>query len=1140
MPLKVLDLPVYLGSYPRGVHGLELVGVLFGEVDPPEPFRTMGLASKFDAFVGLDLVGVRTKSDDYFVRGKLLSVVPRTILEAAKKKSSGRMALVLSGDAVKLSNVKDGVQNFITMLKWVKGSYNSWQFRAVNARPLYKDEFPDFFEVIVNAYKQGWVFSYPVEFPSGYTDACAGHDFVVLGGSTSSDQPEVIQPPGWGLSNSTPVPPAASVPIVAPETLSGASVNLGGSSKSNVDELLSNRASTHEDIKFAKKNKVENRFNLAPRSEVADMVEDVLRSSEEKVADVIKKLSEYQKAGNVMENALKYTAGAVKRAWDRKVGSFTGRALLKRAIESVLPDYDVRSNSGGTIISDNLDILGPSICDEWVQLSSDNAENKFLSDFYTNRFKVYFKIIEILLGIRDKLVDSVDVCSEQAIDMLAVLQDNPYYLCFIDPRVSTEELDKLAMLYGVSLQDPEVRRIRNVAYMHNFMLDTNNIVLSESTVVPYSKLLRSVRSGYIFSKNVVNTLQVEGYLVSYERLESLKYYIRSNMDYNNFVLPRTGWISTKTKEILPIEGSSPSKIIQDYISSGLGLLLRLKGTEYVSDYILAKKEMYIYNRLRELCEYNPYEVPKDKIAAAVSTFEDKKRKELGIPDFKLEQQQVNAVYLVGSGHRVACLTGPAGSGKTTAAEAMEFGLEYFLGVPVESIYFCAPTGKAANRLKEVVKRRTRTINSLFMIGGEGVSIKNEEDIKKRDEIKALIVDESSMPNIHLLYELLLRVQDGTYIFFLGDKEQLSPIGFGKPFATMLTYLPTVVLNVSKRASDSSGITKNAKKIIYESDGVITDLDDYPDFRIIDEKDENKVVNLVCAIVDYHLGKRPAQGFRPVEPRDSQGNLLFTNNLSPDDIQIITPINGQAWGTISLNRMTHDSFNPRLPHEPAIAWLRGKDDVVEFRLRDRVIHISANQSKRTRLIQCGPTSFVWQRDANGEKVTGIFNGEVGKIIGFFNATELDFDHAESSSEKEDLKSEFKGTENTLFVAVEYTDVDLDNSEPVKFVILYRTEILNRNPNGVIDVVSSDLRYLDLANALTVHRLQGSQAKLCICVFLPVGGPYSKFISRNMIYTSPTRAQQAVYMVGDILGPESCVNRGRRIQESDERESIIDFF
>ena len=78
-----------------------------------------------------------------------------------------------------------------------------------------------------------------------------------------------------------------------------------------------------------------------------------------------------------------------------------------------------------------------------------------------------------------------------------------------------------------------------------------------------------------------------------------------------------------------------------------------------------------------------------------------------------------------------------------------------------------------------------------------------------------------------------------------------------------------------------------------------------------------------------------------------------------------------------------------------------------------------------------------------------------------------------------------------------------------------------------VKGNELGVLDLAYALTVHKLQGSQAKLIVFVMDKVGR--KGFISRNMLYTGVTRATEGCYMVGSVSGNNSAVSEGRRIQQ-----------
>ena len=67
---------------------------------------------------------------------------------------------------------------------------------------------------------------------------------------------------------------------------------------------------------------------------------------------------------------------------------------------------------------------------------------------------------------------------------------------------------------------------------------------------------------------------------------------------------------------------------------------------------------------------------------------------------------------------------------------------------------------------------------------------------------------------------------------------------------------------------------------------------------------------------------------------------------------------------------------------------------------------------------------------------------------------------------------------------------------------------------VEVHYGGLAVLDLAYALTVHKMQGSQAKLVIFLLYPAGGGNSDFISRNLVYTGITRASDAMYVLGDV--------------------------
>ena len=87
----------------------------------------------------------------------------------------------------------------------------------------------------------------------------------------------------------------------------------------------------------------------------------------------------------------------------------------------------------------------------------------------------------------------------------------------------------------------------------------------------------------------------------------------------------------------------------------------------------------------------------------------------------------------------------------------------------------------------------------------------------------------------------------------------------------------------------------------------------------------------------------------------------------------------------------------------------------------------------------------------------------------------------------------------------------------FVCLFRTTERSISSDNEIFVDNSyDVSLLDLAYALTVHKLQGSQAQLIIFI---MSEGNATFVCRNLIYTAITRAQKGCYIVGESISLDS---------------------
>lgn len=135
----------------------------------------------------------------------------------------------------------------------------------------------------------------------------------------------------------------------------------------------------------------------------------------------------------------------------------------------------------------------------------------------------------------------------------------------------------------------------------------------------------------------------------------------------------------------------------------------------------------------------------------------------------LSQEQAAAVADVVR-HRFSVLTGGPGCGKTTTTLVIVRLLEAMH----RRVLLAAPTGRAAQRMGEVIGREAKTLHRLLEWQGGGFG-RNEENPLKAD---FLIVDECSMLDISLTASLLAALPEECQLLFIGDADQLPSVGAG--------------------------------------------------------------------------------------------------------------------------------------------------------------------------------------------------------------------------------------------------------------------------------------------------------------------------------------------------------------------------
>ena len=273
---------------------------------------------------------------------------------------------------------------------------------------------------------------------------------------------------------------------------------------------------------------------------------------------------------------------------------------------------------------------------------------------------------------------------------------------------------------------------------------------------------------------------------------------------------------------------------------------------------------------------------------------------------KLSNEQIDAINSAVNSS-VSIITGGPGSGKSTLIVGLvkafeEIGKEVFL---------CAPTGRAAKRLSEYSELKRLEPSTIHM----HLTLLKGRKAKLFD---AIIIDESSMIDVKLLYELLEVIPNGCSMIFVGDADQLPPIGPGQPFKDMIEseYIPVSILTGNYRQESFSDIIIASRSIINGDCPQLSKNVENNDFLFI----ESPKGQQAKTVLDYYFNQLP----------------LSNKGAETENLQILSPMHRGEVGIKALNKMIQ---NIRSNHSSPI--FQKKEDNINFYVGDKVIQTSNN-------------------------------------------------------------------------------------------------------------------------------------------------------------------------------------------------------
>lgn len=270
--------------------------------------------------------------------------------------------------------------------------------------------------------------------------------------------------------------------------------------------------------------------------------------------------------------------------------------------------------------------------------------------------------------------------------------------------------------------------------------------------------------------------------------------------------------------------------------------------------------------------------------------------------------------------KVMVLTGDPGTGKTTTT----LGIIEALKSLGNKILLAAPTGRAAKRMTEATNMEAKTIHRLLEFSPTESYKRNKMNPL---DSNVLIIDESSMIDIMLMYSLLKAVPTHMRLILIGDIDQLPSIGAGNVLRDIIDSgrFPVVRLTKIFRQAQSSQIIMNAHRI---NAGAFPNFrnEQGTDFFFMECETPEEAASLIVDLVRTRLPKY--------------------QYVQPTDIQVLTPMQKGIIGAANLNVLLQENLN-----SGAVCLHKGGRT---YRLNDKVMQIRNNYDKN------------------------IFNGDIGTI------------------------------------------------------------------------------------------------------------------------------------------------------------------
>lgn len=574
--------------------------------------------------------------------------------------------------------------------------------------------------------------------------------------------------------------------------------------------------------------------------------------------------------------------------------------------------------------------------------------------------------------------------------------------------------------------------------------------------------------------------------------------------------------------------SKNQKTTADVQQNILPLQLEFSSSEtpwlYLNKYWYAEKviaEQIILRQTKNLTGETP---STDMVSKAIQSHDLLKIGEKGC----LSPMQVRALGAITQKNFIV-LTGGPGTGKTTTVARMIEILRQTNPEKRLDIKLAAPTGKAANRLKESIQNEAPSSESDFyskleavtlhkLLGSKPGVIENfTYDAKNKLSGDVFIIDEASMVSLLMFKKFLEAIPQDAKVIVIGDPDQLASVEVGTVLADIVKGMQNQARrDISIDLSESIKLDNTLKKL-WEKTATSTD-EQWPN-----DHSETSFIQLHNGLVALTQGHRNEGGVstlvKLIKDQDIQKAIELLKS-DEKDVTLIDSLNSNSSYKEELIQHYKD-----LSQKVSELYKQEKDDQISPEELDQQYATLLDEMNNLRLL-CAKKRGTKAGTNSIQEWNALISKEIEKEFG---------------STKSDIDAYGECIGSVLVVRKNQSTLDINNGDTGLLVKRVPQEgedsfklVLPGTEKGTVRYVSRpQIEAAELGYAITIHKSQGSEYKHALVMLAKEAD--SPLNLRELIYTGVSRAKQKV----TVIGSEEVLEQGltRQVERASRLDELL---